>query len=221
MSPFQLIRAIIPIPATHLQRQRPQSLSAHSFQCVSEPSWRPREQFRRSELPGALADWLFDPNSLTKRLRATCRGDFRVSVLRQYRARPLPSEAHVLKLQRRGFVWVREVQLLCDSQPWVFARTLIPQRSMQGRCRYLTRLGTRPLGEVLFSDPLLRRGQVQVARIAASQRLHRRAFAGLPEPPEAIWGRRSLFFIGSRPVLVCEIFLPNLPLERSTSHCSS
>jgi hypothetical protein len=48
------------------------------------------------------------------------------------------------------------------------------------------------LGEVLFTDPGVRRGPVAIARIAAGQRLHQRAFAGFAEPPDTIWGRRSI-----------------------------
>jgi chorismate--pyruvate lyase len=105
------------------------------------------------------------------------------------------------------------VQLLCDERPWVFARSLIPARTLRGRGRRLTQLGTRPLGQVLFTDPGVRRGPVEIARIAVGQRLHQQAFAGLAEPPDAIWGRRSVFWIEERPLLVCEIFLPGLPVS--------
>lgn len=168
---------------------------------------------RQAELPTGLADWLLDSGSLTRRLRQVCPGQFSVRVLGQYWARPLPSEAKSLKLNRQGYVWVREVQLLCDDHPWVFARTLIPLSSLRGRCQRLTRLGTRPLGEVLFADPKIQRGDVEVACILGSQRLHRRAFGDLPEKSDAIWGRRSVFRIGGRPLLVCEIFLPDLPIR--------
>ena len=68
-------------------------------------------------------------------------------------------------------------------QPWVFARTLIPARTLRGRGRRLTRLGSRPLGQVLFADPKVRRDPVEIARIVAGQRMHQRAFAGFAEPP--------------------------------------
>lgn len=162
-------------------------------------------------LPAEMADWLFDPGSLTRRLRSLCGGRFRVRVLVQGWARPARDEARVLKLRLDAWAWTREVQLLCGEQPWVFARTLIPARTLNGRGRRLTRLGTKPLGAVLFADPGVRRGPVEIARIETGQRLHRRAFAGLAEPPDAIWGRRSVFQIDGSPLLVCEIFLPDLP----------
>lgn len=170
-------------------------------------------RWHQAELPPAgLRDWLFDTGSLTQRLRQACPGQFRVEVLGQYWGHPLPGEAHILGLQHHRYVWVREVQLFCDAQAWVFARTLIPPSTLRGRCQRLMRLGTRPLGEVLFTDSGLRRGVVEVARIAALQRLHRRAFGALAERSEAIWGRRSVFYINGQPLLVCEIFLPGLPI---------
>lgn len=133
-------------------------------------------------------------------------------ILGQGWSRPLNDEARVLGLRLGAWAWIREVQLLCDHQPWVFARTLIPAETLRGRGQRLTRLGTRPLGEVLFADPGVRRGPVEIARIAASQRLHQWAFADRAESPDAIWGRRSLFWIAKHPLLVCEIFLPDLPV---------
>jgi len=174
--------------------------------------WRSHPRLFRRDAPAGLVDWLLDSGSLTRRLRQVCPGQFRVRVLWQGWNRPSFDEARVLGLRLEAWAWTREVQLLCNDQPWVFARTLIPARTLNGRGRRLTQLGTRPLGEVLFADPGIRRGPVAIARIISGQRLHQRAFAGLAEPPDAIWGRRSVFWIADRPLLVCEIFLPALPV---------
>jgi chorismate-pyruvate lyase len=32
----------------------------------------------------------------------------------------------------------------------------------------------------------------------------------LRDKPETIWGRRSLFRLGGKPLLVCEFFLPDI-----------
>lgn len=138
-------------------------------------------------------------------------------MLGQYWARPSRSEARNLKLSRKGYVWVREVHLLCDEQPWVFARTLIPLSTLHGRGRHLMRLGSRPLGEVLFTDPQVNRGPMEAACIQVGQRLHRRAFGEREESLDPIWGRRSIFHIDGQPLLVCEIFLPDLPVSSSFS----
>ncbi len=174
--------------------------------------WYSRSRLFQHNLPAHLTGWLLDSGSLTRRLRQLCPDQFRVHVLWQGWNRPSPDEARVLGLRLDAWAWIREVQLLCNNQPWVFARTLIPAKTLHGRSRRLTQLGNRPLGEVLFADPGVRRGPVEIAHIAVGQRLHQRAFADRAEPPDAIWGRRSLFWIGERPLLVCEIFLPDLPV---------
>ena len=178
------------------------------------PSWSSRPFARPFALPAGLADWLFDPGSLTQRLRRSCPARFCVRVLHQSWARPSRDETRALGLRLDAWTWIREVQLLCGEQPWVFARTLIPAATLRGRGRRLTRLGSRPLGQVLFADPKVHRGPVEIAPIVAGQRLHQHAFAGFAEPPDAIWGRRSVFWIDGRcPLLVCEIFLPALPVS--------
>ncbi|MEI2743052.1 MAG: chorismate lyase [Candidatus Competibacter sp.] len=179
------------------------------------PHWHSHSRLLPRALPVGLSVWLLDAGSLTQRLRQACSGRFRVRVLDQRWARPSRDEARVLRLRWDARAWTREVQLLCDDRPWVFARTVIPIATLRGRGRRLTVLGTRPLGAVLFADPGVRRGPVEIARIASGQRLHQRAFAGLTEPPDAIWGRRSVFRIDGDPLLVSEIFLPALPLSLS------
>ncbi|NJM13556.1 MAG: chorismate lyase, partial [Synechococcaceae cyanobacterium SM1_2_3] len=105
----------------------------------------------RSRLsPPGLADWLLNSGSLTRRLRLHCQSRFQVRVLGQGWGRPMADEARALGLRLGAWAWIREVQLLGDGQPWVFARTLIPADTLRGRGRRLTRLGTRPLGEVLI-----------------------------------------------------------------------
>lgn len=165
------------------------------------------------DTPIGLPVWLLDPGSLTQRLRCACAGIFRVRVLDQGWARPSRDEAAALRLRQSVWAWTREVQLLCNEQPWVFARTVIPARTLKGRGRRLTALGTKPLGAVLFADPGVQRGPVEIARIVAGQSLHQRAFAGFAEPPKVIWGRRSVFRIDRDPLLVLELFLPNVPLS--------
>lgn len=123
----------------------------------------------------------------------------------------LPTEAVLLASGPPQAMLVREVRLLCDRSIWVYARTLIPLQGLRGAARGLTKLGRRPLGEVLFSDPTTRRRQVEVARILPRHRLFAAATAHLDAPPAALWGRRTLFDYGGCPILINELFLPTIP----------
>lgn len=158
------------------------------------------------QVPRSLRDWLLDTGSLTRRLVAVSDGHFRVQVIRRGFLPALPVERQALGLAGREWPFVREVLLHCHDQPWVFARTLIPTTSLQGRVRGLTRLGNRPLGAILFSDPQTRRGPIAVARLRANSL----GIDGQPNPP--LWGRRSLFYLAGLPLLVSEYFLPTCPL---------
>lgn len=185
---------------------------------VLQARWRPAGHGAPGHPPPALAAWLFDTGSLTRRLRAACaeRGQaFAVEVLRTGRARLLNDEAAALGCRRSGYAWVREVLLRAGGEPWVFARTVVPLRSLRGAGRSLTRLGARPLGELLFADPQVRRGPLQVARLDLRRPLYRRACVPCADVGVALWARRSVFHIGGRPLLVCELFLPAHPAVRA------
>ena len=105
---------------------------------------------------------------------------------------------------------VREVELLCDGRPWVFARTLMPLANLGGAMRRLTRLGNRPLGEVLFTAADVDRLLVQVAELQSFHGLFSAATANLTYKPKSLWGRRALFALDGKYLLVNEIFLSNI-----------
>jgi chorismate--pyruvate lyase len=168
-----------------------------------------------------MRDWLYDPCSLTQRLQQACADTFSVRVLAQRRQRPMPDERRLLGMSEREFALVRQVQLCCGDQPWVFARTVVPLGSLAGRGRRLGCLGNRPLGAMLFAAKGVRRSRLQLARLVAGDVIFEKAINGLTMIPEEIWGRRSLFHYAGRPLLVNEIFLPDVgscqfrPLSRS------
>ena len=177
-----------------------------------EPHWRPARRRHLTGIPQAVRCWLLDPASLTHRLRQACDGPIRVQVLGQAHVRPDPSEAALLGMDRNAYALVRQVRLLCDGRPWVFARTVIPVTSALGPLRHLTGLGSKPLGAVLFGDRSMRRGEVELARLTVGHRLFATATGELSAAPDAIWGRRSVFWISGGALLVSEIFLPGLGL---------
>lgn len=176
-----------------------------------EPNWKGPGRLRRAEVPGALYDWLLDEGSLTAQVRRHCCDGFRVRVLHQGWGQPRHSERRLLGMRARERAIVREVELLCGSVPWIFARTLVPATSLRGPARRLAHLGERPLGELLFSEPRNRRVATEVARLLPRHPLFRTATASQRRPCDEIWGRRTLFLLASQPLLVNEIFLPDIP----------
>lgn len=169
--------------------------------------WRPGAGLLH---PGCgLAEWLLDPGSLTRRVKRSCGAAFAVRVLGQGWMRPLPEEALSLGLRHGAVALVREVFLLCGATPWVYGRTVIPRRSMHGQ-RHLARLGSQPLGELLFTHPRMRHGPVETTRIGPASPLFARATQELTVLPERLWGRRRRFVLDGRVLLVSDVFLPSL-----------
>ena len=174
--------------------------------------WAPRTidwQFKplvSSQVPACWRRCLLDRGSLTARLLAASGGDFRVEVLRQQVGRAQLAESRLLGLPPGRRAIIREVLLHGRDTPWVYARSILPMSTLTGRQRRLKRLDNRPLGALLFADPGMRRGTLQVGRVAAASL----PLAGsVSEDPEPLWGRRSVFLLDGKPLLVSEIFLPD------------
>lgn len=159
--------------------------------------------------PALLHPWLMDPGSLTARIVARCR-QFKVRVLRELHTRPFLDEIGQIALPAHRHAWVREVLLVADGIPVVFAHSLIAPHDLTGAWHMARAIGSRPLGAALFADPGISREPLQVARLNSAHPLHRRAEHVLGKPLPMLWARRSRFYRHSRPLLVTEVFLPEI-----------
>ena len=185
----------------------PSRFGQHAF----EPIWRAERYLFAGQVPADIAWWLFDSGSLTARLIQACQGQFRVEVISQGWQRPMLNEEQCLKIRDGRHALVRQVYLYCNDTPWVFARTIIPRATLTGEEKHLAHLQNKPLGAVLFAEPTMRRSEVEVAEIKPGQRLYHTATTRLSVNPKSIWGRRSVFYLHDKPLLVSEIFLPGIP----------
>ena len=168
--------------------------------------WLTRRQLFNQAVPAALLDWLFDSSSLTARLQRRCPGKFRVELISQKIEKPRLDEISILKLHHGDSALVRQVRLICADTSVVYARTVIPLSTLSGKERSYANLGNRPLGAMLFADRSMRRGQVMVSRLNESDALYKHT--GVAEGE--IWGRRSVFYVSEKPLLVSEYYLPAL-----------
>ena len=138
-----------------------------------------------NDVPDPLQNWLDDDQSLTAKLKAKY-DDFCVNLISQTQKQPHTNETALLGNQQ---AMIREVELLGNQQALVFARSVIP---ITADTESLLRIGAKPLGEILFDDPSITRGAMQIAKAGN------------------IWGRRSLFNVGKTQILVSEFFLEAL-----------
>jgi chorismate--pyruvate lyase len=146
--------------------------------------------------------WLFDQESLTRRLTQLSHDDFSVTPLQEGWQTLRGDETHALGVPDQSQGWVREVFLRGNGQPWVFARSVASRSALQDSGLALDTLGSRSLGELLFSDHAFLRGELEACRYPA---------VWLPETvrSEHLWARRSCFRRNNLAVLVAEVFLPS------------
>lgn len=171
------------------------------YQHGLQVQWQPASEMA---IPTAtLHHWLLDTGSLTERLEECCR-QFSLARLGQGEV-PLSANEQRWLPARPAHHWqAREVVLYGDSQPWVFARSILPQSLVR---QELANLGNEPLGKRLFNDPRFSRSEFELCRVPASAF----CFSGQQRQREELWGRRSRFHCGDDDIIVAEIFLPDAP----------
>ena len=166
------------------------------------PRWYPWRHFLRTELPTRLRPWLLDPGSLTRHLVKASDGAFRVELLAQTWRRPTRSEAELLGLDSQALALVREVVLHGRDTPWVYGRSVMPERCLRGDLLRLRKLRDSSLGSLLFTYPELRRTPFELARVEG------RSLPHALDCDASLWARRSRFELGGRALIVSETFLP-------------
>lgn len=166
--------------------------------------WHSIAHVRRGDIPRHIRPWLTTRHSITAKLRHI--GHLTVDVLEDRWQAPSPRERLRLKLKPRELARIRTVILRVNGEPVVYARSIIPARSLKGAWRYLPHLGNRPLGGYLYKAKQLRRTPTEVVKLPA----------GLIENcDQGLWARRSIFQQYGPGILVNEAFYPAI---RSLTH---
>ena len=159
--------------------------------------------------PHPLHAWLTSRGSLTARIKAHV-ANFNLVRLKQLPQLPHTDERYEIGLRRRARAIVREVLLRDSERILVFAHSLVTPRDLRGAWRGLSRLGSRPLAKMLFSDPTVVRLPMEYRKIDVRHPLYRRAQQVAPFAATGVWARRSVFLKQGRPLLVTEVFLTNM-----------
>ena len=149
-----------------------------------------------------LKEWLLSTCSLTQKLKKQC-AHFEVKILGEDTLSPLPEDAFGSKN-----IWVREVLLILDGTPWIFARTLIPGRLLEKKQQAFLGLGVRPLGELLYSTDEFIPGRIEVAHFEACTKIAKLAKSLQQDVTQPLWGRRRYFQHDNEQLIVSEVFLP-------------
>jgi len=191
-----------------------------TFPITLTSQWQSPSADNLSLLSASLKDWLLDEGSLTARLKNHC-DHFQVRVIGEQQQPCSAAEAcDLIKVGEP--ILVREVLLYCDNVPQVFARSLLPLASLTGEEQILANLGEQPLGQVLFNNPSLQRLRLElssfendsnVVALASKLAVQHASNSALVKasiiPKQKLWGRRSIFMLENKPLMVAEVFLPD------------
>ena len=153
--------------------------------------------------------WLRDHGSLTQRIAQRCER-FSVRNVRDGLARIALDESALLGIAPQQLAWSREVFLCADDSPVVFAHSACAASELRGAWLALRGLGSKPLGALLFSHPLVVRQPLHYKVLRSHHPLYRRATTLLVDAPDRLLARRSLFYLNNSPLLVTEVFLPDI-----------
>lgn len=163
----------------------------------------------RLALPPRVRGWVAHPGSMTAKVGEQAGAPVSVEVLRQGPGRMLPDERPLLP-PAPGSATIREVCLSAGGRPLLVARTAFASRRLATHPTILA-LGDRPLGSLLFAEgrpnPHSARQFAHLGPDAPLFALIRRRHRGLAQ---AYWARRTLYLLFGEPLLVTEIFLPDL-----------
>jgi chorismate--pyruvate lyase len=171
--------------------------------------WQPITSAVLHRTPNSVRDWLGWPDSLTERLSDHLGERVKVHVLSERIDRLLADEREHLATMSR-IARVREVRLEVRGTPYVVARTVFPDSTARVMNNALKQLGSRSLGSLLFGAV---RAPVSVRELTSLQphsSLWRVLHRHLPSHSAPMWARRALHRLHGQPLLVTEIFLPQL-----------
>ena len=172
-------------------------------------NWQNKEIIRIKIKNKHLSKFLFEDGSLSRLIQDKFEGTFHIDLINESWITPMPYEKKVLSLRDNEISFIRESYLNCNNKKLVYARTVIPRQTLKKKNQNLTRLGQKPLGEILFSSDKIIRSNINYARIPLSSELHSRA-KGNYNISSSLYSRQSIFYIKNKPLLVFEVFLPDI-----------
>lgn len=152
---------------------------------------------------------LSDRGSLTGRFEQVMGVKPRLTLLNQGRQMVSREERTKLGIPPREMALVREIKMGKHNKNWMFARTIVPNRTLQGPARRIASLNDTPIGKLLFG----RNGAIRKSmEVNLTWELPQTLLAMGVIPEHQLWQRQSIFEFHSGPLMVTELFLPDCPI---------
>ena len=139
-----------------------------------------------------ILSWLNEGGSITSRIKSF--SNFKLKLLKDG-----PGEVDIIEddliISNYEENNIREVILLSDEEPLIYAKSIIPLETIKLGLNILGNLKENPLGDILFSNPEIKKKYMLFARFQSKE--------------EIFYGRKGIYTVKGYPFSVCEIFLIN------------
>ena len=139
-----------------------------------------------------IKSWLVEKGPITKRIKS--EESFQLNLLKDEISYVEDVEKEFLDVISNN-IKVREVILMGNNIPRVYAKSLIPIRTIDEGFSKLGKLGTKPLGDILFEKEIFKKTDV--------------VYAQFQDKDSIFWGRKTKYIVKNMPLSVMEVFLIN------------
>jgi len=139
-----------------------------------------------------ILSWLNEPGSITSRIKSF--SNFRLKLLRDGPGVVDVAEDDLI-ISNYEENNIREVVLYSDEEPFIYAKSILPLETIRLGLDALGNLKENPLGDILFSNPEIKKKHTLFAKFEFNKRI--------------FYGRKGIYTVTGHPFSVCEIFLIN------------
>ena len=159
------------------------------------------------QIPPNIRGWLTYSTLLSARMRELFGRAYALRVVREEETADC-AEALVRMACPSTRSLVREIEVVNGPRRAMFAQTCIPLPTLQSQ-PWLAELGANSLGETLARVNAVTRSELEFKELPEADELRAAASSG-SAGAKSLWARRSVFAVGGAPLLVTEVFLPEL-----------
>ena len=145
-----------------------------------------------------IKSWLIEKGPITKRIKS--EESFKLNLIKDEISAVDDSEKKFLE-ESSDKIKVREVILMGNNIPRVYAKSLIPIRTIENGFSRLGELGTKPLGDILFEKEIFKKTNVVYAQFQDQDQDQ--------DQDSIFWGRKTKYIVKNMPLSVMEVFLIN------------
>ena len=153
-------------------------------------SWNTYEAIEHELTNAEIKSWLLEQGPITKRIKSIA--EFRLELIQDELSDATDDEILFLKIDSEE-IRIREVILFGNENPMVFARTIIPNTTIEKGLRELGKIGNKPLGDILFEKDIFSKEDI--------------VFATFKDEESLFWGRKIKYTVKDQPFSVMEVFL--------------